>query len=192
MTKLCLVRHGQTDWNIQGRWQGHADPPLNAVGLEQAGQLSASLAHEHFSAIYSSDLQRARFTAEAVARFHGLPVHADPRLRELNMGAWEGKLVTEIPVLFPASWEERQRDPLGSRPPGGESVQELAARIIPAISGICAEHAATDQLLIVSHGLALATFLCHVESRPLVEAYLRIPHNATPVYVEWSPQEINQ
>ena len=186
MTNLILARHGQTDWNIEGRWQGHSDTPLNATGLEQARLLAGELAGERFAAIYSSDLQRARVTAETVARPLGLSVHTDPRLRELNMGAWEGRLVTELPALTPEAWAERQRNPIDSRPPGGESVRELAGRVIPAIASICAAHPAGARLLIISHGLALAVFLCHAHGRPLGEAFEHIPHNASPVFLSYA------
>lgn len=187
MTNLILARHGQTAWNIEGRWQGHADTPLDETGLEQARLLAGALNGERFAAIYSSDLQRALVTAEMVARAHGQSVHTDPRLRELNMGAWEGRFVTEIPALFPESWAARQNDPVGSKPPGGESVLELAGRMLAAMSAICAQHPPESRLLVVSHGLALAVFLCRVHGRPLVEAFDNIPRNASPVYLSWQP-----
>jgi broad specificity phosphatase PhoE len=185
MTRLCLVRHGQTAWNLEGRWQGHADPPLNVTGFDQARLLASELANLSFDAIYSSDLQRARATAEAVATNQALFVKTEPRLRELSMGEWEGKLISEIPVLYPAAWAERQRNPVEAQPPGGESVKQLSQRINAAIAEICAENPPEHQILIVSHGLALAVFLCHANGRPLGQAFDHIPRNATPTHLDW-------
>ncbi|HEY3312827.1 MAG TPA: histidine phosphatase family protein [Anaerolineales bacterium] len=188
MTQLCLVRHGETCWNVEGRWQGHSDAPLDENGINQARKVAEELAPRHFTAIYSSDLQRARITAEAIAKIQELPVIIDPRLRELNMGAWEGLLFSDIPTLYPEGWAEHQRWPVEFLYPNGESVQQLARRIVPAIASICAEYPADAQILIVSHGLSLAVFLCHVHGWPLDEAFTRIPRNATPVFLDWVPK----
>ena len=96
MTEIWIVRHGQTDWNVEGRYQGQADRPLNAVGLAQAQQAAEQLRGRDFAAIYSSDLQRARVTAEIIAGQLGLPVQVDRRLREVNQGEWEGLLTADI------------------------------------------------------------------------------------------------
>ena len=186
MNQLILLRHGQTAWNLEGRWQGHADPPLNSNGLEQAHQAADELKATHLSAIYSSDLQRARVTAEAIASFHNLPVKIDPRLRELNMGVWEGELVLDIPRLYPVAWADRQARPVDASPPGGESVGQLAERVKRGIDAICLEHP-QEPILIVSHGLALAAFLCLAQTRPLEEAFKSIPPNARPVYLDYQP-----
>jgi broad specificity phosphatase PhoE len=183
MAKLWLVRHGQTDWNVKGRWQGQANPPLNSTGCEQAQALVNELADVKFEAIYSSDLQRAFETALAVARDKDLPVRVDLRLREINLGKWEGMLGTEIAQKYPILWAERENNPLDSRPPGGESVLDLVQRIIPAISDISGKHL-WGSVLIVSHGLALAVFLCHIRGLPLQQAFGQIPENVRPITVD--------
>ena len=185
MMKLCLLRHGQTSFNLQGRWQGSSDIPLNETGFEEARQAADELAGEHFTAFYSSDLQRARVTAEIIAQKHALPVSTDSRLREINMGIWEGQLLSEIPGLYPEAWAERLRNPVDARAPGGESLRELSLRVTQAIQDICAQYHADDRLVIVAHGLCLAAFLCHVQNIPLEEAYERIPKNAIPKYLDW-------
>jgi len=184
MTRLCLVRHARTDWNEQGRWQGQSDGLLNALGWQQVRELIRELAGEQFEAVYSSDLRRARSTARAVARLQHLPVQTDARLREINLGEWEGQLGAEIPLLYPREWEERQRRPLDSHPPGGESVLDLAQRALPFFEEICARHPGGD-LLVVSHGLLLGVYLCHVLRLPLEQSYARIPENAHPIFVEF-------
>src|SRR4030067_2492051 len=100
VSRLILIRHGETDWNVDGRWQGQADVPLNARGIAQAEETAQSLSNVKFAAIYSSDLARARQTAEALSRIVGLPVQTDARLREIHQGAWQGLRVPEIEAQY--------------------------------------------------------------------------------------------
>ena len=95
-TRLCLVRHGETEWNLGQRIQGHRDMPLNATGLNQAQALAVGLTEQRFSAIYCSDLQRARQTAEPLAKALGMTVNIEPELRERNFGCCEGQTFEEI------------------------------------------------------------------------------------------------
>lgn len=187
MAQLCLIRHGQTAWNLEGRWQGHTDQPLNEKGLDQARFARSELREQPFVAVYSSDLQRAMVTAEIIAEPHGLPIKTDPALREINLGEWEGQLLTDIPTLYPEAWAERQRTPFTAQPPGGESAKELALRVIPAISAICRKHR-RGEVLIVSHGLALAVFLCYIRAEPWARTFDFVPKNALPLRVNWSPK----
>jgi alpha-ribazole phosphatase len=184
MTQLYLVRHGQTDWNVEGRYQGQSDLPLNAVGRAQAAQLSQRLAGIPFIAVYSSDLQRAKETAEILAAVGGLAVQVDPRLREIKLGQWEGQLMTEIVARYPAAWAERQRDPVHARAPEGETVAEVAERVAEAATAIARAHPA-GPVLVVSHGVALATLICQARRQPLPETYEAIPPNGQPEIVEW-------
>lgn len=184
MTELWLVRHGQTDWNLARRYQGHSDTPLNATGLEQAGLAAEALAGRSYTAIYSSDLARARVTAEIIGRRLDMAVRIDPRLREVNLGAWEGMVVADIQAQYPAEWEARQTDRLYGRPPGGESVYDVAARIWPAVDDLVARHP-DGAVILVSHGLALATVLCRAQGLPLETARDVIPDNAQPRCVIW-------
>jgi broad specificity phosphatase PhoE len=184
MTKLCLVRHGQTDWNLQGRYQGQSDVPLNQIGLAQAHTLVRQLQGQTFAAIYSSDLKRAGETALIIADAMHLPVNFEARLREINQGEWEGQLVDKIRARYENLWQMRSVDPAGLRPPGGETVSELAERLQAALDEIAHLHPGLS-VLIVSHGLALATVLCKVRGIPIGQAYTVIPENAEPVWVEW-------
>lgn len=187
MTQFWLVRHGQTDWNVEGRWQGQVEsaPPLNAAGQAQAEALAAQLNGARFEAIYSSDALRARETAGILAARLRLTVKVDPRLREIHQGEWEGMLGRDIADRYPAAWAARERDPLHARPPGGESVAEVAARLWRAADDILRVHP-VGQLLIVSHGLALATLICRARGLPLTQAYQVVPDNAHPEVIEWT------
>src|SRR5512142_1067190 len=131
MTSLWLVRHGQTDWNLEGRYQGQSDVPLNATGLSQAAVFAASLDGQRFDALYSSDLARAYQTAEVIANKVGLPVQTDPRLREINQGEWQGRTLTEIKSIYIESAQAKRVtiDPVTARAPGGESVCEVSQRM---------------------------------------------------------------
>jgi alpha-ribazole phosphatase len=183
MTRFCLVRHGQTDWNLQGRWQGHTDIPLNQTGRKQAFALATQLADVQFDAIFCSDLSRAKSTARLVARSHSVLPKVDPRLREINLGEWEGKLSDDVPRLYPLEWAARLNDPIYARPPGGESVFDLAQRSLPVLEQLCSLYP-LGSVLIVSHGLLLALFLCHLRGLPLQESFNQIPPNASPLFVE--------
>lgn len=184
MTQLCLVRHGQTDWNLEGRYQGQSDVPLNENGFAQAMQLAEQLKGETFAAIYSSDLLRARQTAQPVAKMLGMPVQIEPRLREINQGEWEGVLVEDIRARYAELWSQRTVDPASVRPPGGETVGEVAARVYAALDDI-ARLFPTERALIVSHGLSIATAICREKGIPVGQAYTVIPENVQPVWMEW-------
>lgn len=184
MTALILARHGVTDWNLLGRYQGQADPPLNSAGRQQAATLAGQLAGTPLEAIYTSDLRRAYDTAQIVAARLGLPVSVDPRLREINQGAWEGLLHADVLAQYPREWAARVGDPLHSRPPGGESVTDVARRVWAAADDI-ARACRAGPVLIVSHGLALACLLVKAWSLPLAEARQHIPDNAAPISVAW-------
>lgn len=186
MTQFCLVRHGQTDWNLEGRYQGQSDVPLNASGLAQAQGLARRLKEEHFDAAYSSDLSRALETARAIAALHdGLVVRVDPRLREINQGQWEGVQVEKIRERFAGLWNARLTDPVSVRPPGGETVGEVFQRVHAALDEIASRFSGGN-VLIVSHGLALATILCALQGIPLGQAYQHIPENSVPLWINWA------
>lgn len=185
MTHLCLIRHGQTDWNLEGRYQGQSDVPLNENGLAQARSLIERLNGQTFAAIYSSDLLRARQTAQPIAQALGLPVRFEPRLREINQGEWEGVLIEDIKARYAAIWAQRTMDPASVRPPGGETIREVAARVYAALDEI-ARLFPTERVLIISHGLSIATAICRDRGIPVGQAYTVIPDNVQPVWMEWN------
>ena len=135
MTVLLLVRHGETDWNAEGRLQGHTDTPLNDYGRRQAASLAEQLAGDGIAAIYASDLSRARETAEIVGGRIGLPVSVEPDLREKNWGSWEG--------LTPAERESIEYV--------GESTEEHRERTLRALRAIAERHP-EERVLVVTHG----------------------------------------
>ncbi|HWQ03841.1 MAG TPA: histidine phosphatase family protein [Longilinea sp.] len=191
MATLWLVRHGQTEWNLEGRYQGQADVPLNAAGLLQAQTLAAELSGQPFDAIYSSDLQRARVTAEIIGWSLNLPVHTDVRLREINQGQWEGKIYRDLQNCYSEEMLARRKNPYGFRPPDGETAGEVLLRVIKVADEIAAAYP-NGRIVIVSHALALAALFCKAKGLPLLEVYDHLPHNAHPKIVQWPPEAASQ
>jgi probable phosphoglycerate mutase len=160
---LFCARHGETDWNALGRFQGHTDIALNEVGRAQARALAERLRGERVAAVVSSDLSRARETGEIVAALLGAPfAYVDVDLRERHMGAFEGLTRTECSARFPAAWTAWLADPRNA-PAGGESHVALAARV-SAAAYRAVERFATDDasVLVVSHGGAMRALVISV------------------------------
>lgn len=179
MTELLLVRHGETDWNIQGRFQGQSDPPLNERGLAQARALALELAGEEVAAVYTSDLQRARQTGEILAQSLAAPLRVDPRLREIDQGAWEGMVMEDIRREYPEEFERRAADPLASAPPGGESVRRVQERALEALGEVLHQHP-HEKVVLVSHGLVLALMRIHLLGLSPSILWETIPPHARP------------
>jgi broad specificity phosphatase PhoE len=135
MTTLLLVRHGETDWNAEHRWQGHADVPLNIRGREQAERLADELAGKRIDAVYASDLSRARETAEILGERLGLSVLTDPDLREIDVGSREGLTGEEV----------------GERAWDGEGREAHEQRVMRAVRQIVENHPG-QHVLVVAHG----------------------------------------
>jgi probable phosphoglycerate mutase len=150
-TRLFALRHGRTAWNAEQRIQGQLDVPLDDTGRWQATQLAQALAGEGLAAIYSSDLARARATAEAVAAVAGVSVQTEVALRERAFGHFEGETFVDIEQRWPedaARW--RRREP-GFGPGGGESLAAFSARCVPALAQLAARHAG-QAIAVVAHG----------------------------------------
>ena len=149
MTTVYLARHGQSDWNAAGRWQGHADRPLTALGLRQAADLAEELAGVPLDAVYSSDLRRARETAEAVAAPRGLQVSTVADLREVDVGSWSGLTRAEAMERFPVEFRRWTEGEHGWE--DGETYERMAERVVGAVRRIAAGHAG-ESVLVVAHG----------------------------------------
>ncbi|HEY9108854.1 MAG TPA: histidine phosphatase family protein [Roseateles sp.] len=150
-TRIVLVRHGETTWNRATRIQGHTDIPLSALGLAQADRLARALADEALDAIYSSDLRRARQTAETLAGQQGVAVRIDAGLRERAFGRFEGLSWEEIAQKHPEDsirWRRREPD---FQVGGGESLVTFSARCIATVQGIVAAHPGQN-IAVVAHG----------------------------------------
>lgn len=167
--RIYVVRHGVTLWNREMRFQGHTDIPLHEEGQEQARRIAARLAVLPSApvAVWSSDLARARHTAEAIATPHGLNVCTTALLRETMLGDWEGLTRAEIEARGDS---ERLalyiKDPFQHRPPGGETLEAVWDRIAQASELLCREHPEGD-LVIVGHGGSLRALLCQALDTPL-------------------------
>jgi len=179
MTELILIRHGETDWNIEGRYQGQSDIPLNQNGMQQARDMAHRLRHYQFDAIISSDLSRALQTAEILSKTSNAPLRIDSRLREINQGEWEGMLFADIRSLYAKAFKERLRNPLEVAPPGGETVGQVRQRVLDALQEIV-EQFPDGIVAIVSHGLSLAIIKVHFNNLAIETVWDHIPSNANP------------
>ncbi len=149
MTTILLARHGESDWNSSQRWQGLADRPLTDLGRQQAAELAARLEETELDAVYSSDLQRARETAEIVARSKGLDVHAIPDLREVDVGSWSGLTRADAEAQFPEGYARWLQGGEGWE--DGETYEEMSERVVAAVQRIAALHDG-GRVLVVAHG----------------------------------------
>lgn len=161
LTRLVLLRHGRTEWNHTDRMQGQHDVHLDDVGIQQAHAAARTLGKRDFQAVYSSDLTRARVTAETVARDLDLPVVVDPRMQEIHMGSWSGKTRAEVEAEFPdfarLYWEGKDF----RRSPEGETVAEMVERAMPALREIIERHEG-HHVLVVGHGFMLSQIAQHL------------------------------
>jgi probable phosphoglycerate mutase len=170
VTEILLARHGETDWNRDNRFQGHADPPLNRLGREQAKVLAEALAGDPVTAIYTSPLRRAAETAEIMAAAHGLRAEPVDGLREVDVGSWQGLTRDDIEGRFPEQFQ-RWLD----HGPGwedGESYEEMGRRSVAALLELAERHP-VERIAVVTHGgpiraaFAFANGTTHAEARRL-------------------------
>ena len=152
-TRFCLVRHGETDWNAERRLQGYTDIPLNAHGLAQAVQMAKALkkANFQFDVLYTSDLHRAKQTAQAIEHLYAVSAISQSSLRERHLGALQGLTIHEAPLLEPELWQIHLSRDIHQELRGGESILQFANRIKTALQEI-QEKNAGKTILIVSHG----------------------------------------
>lgn len=178
MTRILLVRHGETDWNAAGLHQGTTDQPLNEHGRAQLRDLAVELAGERVSAVYGSPLRRSRETAEAIAASHGLDVNVMPDLREISYGLWQGKTHNWCLRQNPGLANRWITDPWTVRFPGGESLDDVASRAIAALDSLCADH--PEATVVVSgHGHVNRVLLIHSLRLPRSEFWNIPQRNGT-------------
>ncbi|TML46227.1 MAG: histidine phosphatase family protein [Actinobacteria bacterium] len=185
---LLLVRHGETDWNRDHRWQGFTGPSLNDLGRRQARDLAATI--DHVDAIYSSDTERAYETALILAERHGLDVQTDDRLREVNFGLWEGLTRSQINERFSGGFA-RWLSGESSTPNGGESDEAMAARVLAALSDIANRHGDDERVLVVTSGGPIRAAQAHLKGvgQRLSRARVKTVQNCSLVGLVWTVTE---
>lgn len=166
MTEIIIIRHGETEWNKTGRFQGHSDVPLSAEGRTQAAALGKNLVVDHVDAIYASDLTRAMETAAPLAQRFGLEVISDPLLRELNFGAWEGRNFNDVNAENPNAMKNFYTDPEQADIPESEPFPEFQRRVAGRVREIVA-HERGKRVVIVSHGASIRILLADLLSMPI-------------------------
>ena len=186
-TRIIAVRHGETAWNVDTRIQGHLDIALNDTGRWQARQVARALADEPLAAVYTSDLQRAHATAQAIAQASGAPLVAEPGLRERSFGELEGRTFAEIEAELPEQARRwRQRDPHFA-PTGGETLVQLRERISATTHRLAAQH--TEQLIVlVAHGGVLDMLYRLATGLDLQAPRTWLVTNASINRLLWTPQ----
>ncbi|HEX7227635.1 MAG TPA: histidine phosphatase family protein [Candidatus Binatia bacterium] len=165
--QIVLLRHGATDWNLQGRCQGSSDRRLTEVGLRQAEQIATQLGNETIHAIYSSSLERARQTAALVSRPHNLPVMIEDDVRELDHGELEGLTFNEIKAKFSEFLTIWRTAPAELQIPGGERLADVAERAWRALSRIAQRHQTDQTVVVVSHNFPILGVVCRVTGTDL-------------------------
>lgn len=164
--KLFFIRHGQTDWNLEGKIQGSCDIELNSTGIAQAEELCRKVSENNykFSKIYTSKQKRAVKTAEILGR----TVHADfvptDGLEEVNLGKWEGLSWSEVQEKFPEKYEEWYNNRRYTRAPGGESYQDMLERVLKAIHKIIDENHVN--VAVITHNAVIMCLQCYLTDTP--------------------------
>ncbi len=164
--RLLLVRHAETAWNRERRYQGRTDTPLSDAGRAQAERAARALGSSGLAAVYSSPLQRARETAEAIARPHNLAVRVEAAFGEIHFGRWEGLTLEEARALDPAFYDKWLDAPDSVVPPGGEPVGELRARAVAGLEALRREHAEATVCL-VTHSMVARILIIEALGLPL-------------------------
>lgn len=168
LRRLVLLRHGQTDFNVESRMQGHLNSLLTESGLAQAAAVAPEIAKLNPDRVLSSDLRRAVDTADVIGAAIGLPVKLDARLRETHLGDWQGRSVAEIERVWPGAIARWRADP-GWAPPGGESRIEVVRRSRPVVDELDEEFAAGSDstVVVVAHGGMIAGLVSGLLALPI-------------------------
>src|SRR5262245_9677754 len=165
--EIVLVRHGATDWNLQGRCQGSTDRDLSEVGIRQAEQIATLFGEEEIHALYSSNLRRAVQTAERISRPRNLPIMIENGVRELDHGELEGLTFNEIKNNYGEFLTRWRSEPAEIRVPGGERLADVAERAWNGLSQIVERHPKAQRSLVVSHNFPILGIICRFTNTPL-------------------------
>jgi alpha-ribazole phosphatase/probable phosphoglycerate mutase len=165
-TRIYLIRHGQVEGFDNRRYNGQSDVALTAVGRRQSRQITQRLASQSLAAIYSSELSRCAFAARCLGECHGLEPQLLSSLRELHIGEWEGRTWQELQEKHPDQWQARLEDLVNYRVPGGESLKEMAQRVLPTVHSLVARHRGME-IALVGHGGVNRVILLDAIGAPL-------------------------
>lgn len=187
MTRIFLIRHGETQWNTEGRFQGRMDSPLTALGLQQAKLAAERMRDYPLDAAYCSPRLRARRTAERILAERSVPLTELDALSEIHLGALEGQnkesLTEDLQQAFHQFWHQPEQ----YQSPGGESLQHVQHRMVRAIETLAQRHQG-QQILLISHGAAIKLALNYFEDRPLRQLWQPEPvANAAVNCLHWCP-----
>jgi phosphoserine phosphatase len=155
MTRLILIRHGETEWNVIGRYQGQADPPLNEQGIAQSYQLADQLKESNLDLLFTSPLLRAAQTAQILVEKLRIPLLIEPRFMEIHQGDWQTRLRAEIDQLYPDLFRRWESEPWEVSPPNGETLPQVQNRVIAALEEIIDKHP-NQSVGIVTHRIPIA------------------------------------
>jgi broad specificity phosphatase PhoE len=168
-TTIYLIRHGQTAWNAEYRFQGQLDVPLNKNGLQQAQAVARWISDQNIQvdAMYSSDSMRAAQTAQPIADAIGMKLVKSPQLREIHCGEWQGLTYNDVKTEYNDEYTEWRSSPDGTPPPGGETIGELQKRVVSFYNQVI--NTPNKTIMIVSHGMALVTLIAAMKKQDLIE-----------------------
>lgn len=186
-TRIYLTRHGQTEWNLQKRMQGHKNSDLTSLGKEQAKALGLRMKDVELNAIYTSSLPRAMQTAELIRGKNGIPVIPDDNLREIYLGCWEGMLFDEVEKKYPAQFDNFWNHPEKYVPVDGESFNDLRIRVGKALLNIAKQNSGKD-VLVVAHGIVIKALYTYFRNQPIAEiAHSPYTHSACLCEIVFNP-----
>jgi broad specificity phosphatase PhoE len=186
--RILLARHGETIFNVEGRWQGQSDSPLTERGIAQSRELARALADEPIAAVYSSDLGRALNTAREVAKLHTLCAQTDIRLREIDTGAWTGKSRQEIEAIYPGALDVWATTPAAMRMPDGETILEAQTRALAFFAEQMPAHLG-QMIVVISHGAVTQAILVSAMGGTVTDLWLKQRVDNTQLSrLQWTPE----
>ncbi|MEF2244625.1 histidine phosphatase family protein [Paenibacillus sp. IITD108] len=169
-TTVYIVRHGQTEWNIEHRLQGHQDSPLTELGVNQAKWLGDSLENAVIDVIYSSSSQRTMKTADLIRNHRDIPIYKSDELKEINLGIWEGRKQEEVKLSHPQQFDYFWNDPELFRVERSETFLQVANRAVHKLNEIIAQHTG-KHILIVTHTVVVKVLMAFFEDRPMKQLW---------------------